>query len=199
HWTRPELVVEVAFTEWTADGKMRHPKYLGLRDDIDARDVRREPVITVRPPRGIASRSRTAGRDRASDVAAWPPASGATGRLIARLAEIETWGAEAIVELPGGGTLAVSHLDKRYWPGVGLTKGTLLRYYAWAAPLLLPAVVDRPLVMRRFPDGVLGKAFYQQLTAADAPPGGRVDRLPLETEVASLLIGASRITLLYLA
>ena len=43
HWVRPELVVEVAFTEWTTDGKLRHPVYLGLRDDKDPLDVTRDP------------------------------------------------------------------------------------------------------------------------------------------------------------
>jgi len=42
HWVRPELVCEVRFTEWTADGLVRHPVYLGLRADKDPQDVRRE-------------------------------------------------------------------------------------------------------------------------------------------------------------
>ncbi len=42
HWTRPELVAEVAFTEWTADGIVRHPSFQGLRRDKSAREVRRE-------------------------------------------------------------------------------------------------------------------------------------------------------------
>src|SRR5215813_1426480 len=56
HWTRPETVVEVAFTEWTADGKMRHPKYLGLRDDIDPRAARREPGTAIGTARATAGR-----------------------------------------------------------------------------------------------------------------------------------------------
>jgi len=204
HWTRPEIVVEVAFTEWTADGKMRHPKYLGLRDDVDARAVRREPVVAVAPYRGAVRRAAAAGLRRrghgnAREVTPWPSASGATGALIARLAEIEARGADGVVDLPDGSTLAVSHLDKVFWPGSGLTKGALLRYYAWAAPLLLPAVADRPLVMRRFPDGVRGKAFYQQRVPADVPSGVRVERLPVDTEVPSRLIGGSLITLLSMA
>jgi bifunctional non-homologous end joining protein LigD len=204
HWTRPEIVVEVAFSEWTADGKMRRPKYLGLRDDVDARSVRREPVVAVVASSGSARRaaatgSRRRGRGNAREVTPWPPASGATAALIARLAEIEARGADGVVDLPGGGTLAVSHLDKVFWPGPGLTKGTLLRYYAWAAPLLLPAVADRPLVMRRFPDGVRGKAFYQQRAPADVPSGVRIERLPVDTEVPSRLIGGSLITLLSMA
>ena len=42
-WTRPELVVQVRFVEWTAEGRLRHAKYLGLRSDKQAAEVRREP------------------------------------------------------------------------------------------------------------------------------------------------------------
>jgi len=42
HWIRPELVAQIAFAEWTRDGRLRHPRYLGLRDDKPARDVVRE-------------------------------------------------------------------------------------------------------------------------------------------------------------
>ncbi len=41
-WVRPELVAEIGFAEWTSDGRLRQPRYLGLREDKDARDVRRE-------------------------------------------------------------------------------------------------------------------------------------------------------------
>jgi bifunctional non-homologous end joining protein LigD len=42
HWVRPELVAEIGFTEWTRDGRLRHPRYLGLRTDKPAREVVRE-------------------------------------------------------------------------------------------------------------------------------------------------------------
>ena len=42
HWVRPELVVQVAFMEWTSHGKLRHPRYVGLRIDKSAREVKRE-------------------------------------------------------------------------------------------------------------------------------------------------------------
>lgn len=41
-WARPELVAQVGFTEWTRDGRLRHPRYLGLREDKPAREVVRE-------------------------------------------------------------------------------------------------------------------------------------------------------------
>jgi bifunctional non-homologous end joining protein LigD len=46
HWLRPEVVVQVAFAEWTGDGRLRHPSYLGERDDKDPREVTREPGAT---------------------------------------------------------------------------------------------------------------------------------------------------------
>jgi len=42
HWVRPDLVVQVAFIEWTAHGKLRHPRLIGVREDKRARDVVRE-------------------------------------------------------------------------------------------------------------------------------------------------------------
>jgi bifunctional non-homologous end joining protein LigD len=42
HWARPEIVVQVAFIEWTAHGKLRHPRLIGVRFDKDARGVVRE-------------------------------------------------------------------------------------------------------------------------------------------------------------
>ena len=44
-WAEPELVAEIEFTEWTPDGKLRHPRYLGLRYDKPAREVVREDPV----------------------------------------------------------------------------------------------------------------------------------------------------------
>ncbi|MEV6316955.1 non-homologous end-joining DNA ligase [Streptomyces sp. NPDC051776] len=45
HWVRPELVAEIAFSEWTGDGKLRHPRFEGLRDDKPAEEVVRERPV----------------------------------------------------------------------------------------------------------------------------------------------------------
>jgi bifunctional non-homologous end joining protein LigD len=67
----------------------------------------------------------------------------------------------------GKRTLRLSNLDKLYWPDEGITKGELLAYYRDVAPVLLPHLRDRPFTMRRFPDGITGKQFFQK----DAPRG----------------------------
>jgi bifunctional non-homologous end joining protein LigD len=65
HWVRPRVVVEVKFNEWTTDGKLRQPIFVGVRDDKDPGDVRREPVsIAARSRRrkSTSKRGRTAAR-----------------------------------------------------------------------------------------------------------------------------------------
>jgi bifunctional non-homologous end joining protein LigD len=76
--------------------------------------------------------------------------------------------ARTLVEV-GGRTLSLSHLDKVLFPATGFTKGDLIDYYVRIAPVLLPHVRDRPLTMRRFPDGVSGQSFYGKHLPAHAP------------------------------
>jgi bifunctional non-homologous end joining protein LigD len=46
-WLKPQLVCQIKFTEWTEDGSIRHPVFLGFRDDKSAREVRRENAIYI--------------------------------------------------------------------------------------------------------------------------------------------------------
>ncbi|MGI9860463.1 non-homologous end-joining DNA ligase [Moorella naiadis] len=64
--------------------------------------------------------------------------------------------------------LELTNLDKVFWPE-GLTKGDLIRYYVDMAPVILPYLRDRPLVLKRYPDGITGEAFYQKECPAYAP------------------------------
>ena len=52
-----------------------------------------------------------------------------------------------------------------------------MRFYAKVAPYLLPAIADRPLVLKRFPNGIRGKAFYQQKAPAQSADGVRVEKV----------------------
>lgn len=187
HWVRPDLVAEVKFTEWTSDGKLRHPVYLGLRDDKPARAVEREKT-------GTRDQGRGTGTER----------EGKTKKVIEQLHALEDARRDGVVTLPNGDRLAVTNLAKPFWGALKLTKGDLLRYYAQAAPFVLPAVADRPLVMKRFPNGVGGKAFYQQRSREERPPAGvRIETLadgqdPISEPDAKRLVGGSLTTLLYM-
>ncbi len=67
--------------------------------------------------------------------------------------------AELIVE---GKKLAVSNLDKVLYPKTGFTKGQVIDYFIRIAPVLLPHLKDRPLTMKRYPNGVEGEFFYEK-------------------------------------
>ncbi|HET7511913.1 MAG TPA: non-homologous end-joining DNA ligase [Chthoniobacterales bacterium] len=68
-----------------------------------------------------------------------------------------------------GRKLAVSNLDKVLYPKAGFTKGDLIHYYIQIAPVLLPHLKDRPLTMKRYPNGVEGEFFYEKNCPSHRP------------------------------
>lgn len=132
-WVEPSVVAEVRFAEWTHEGRLRAPVYLGLRDDKPAGEVRRE---------------------RAS-----LPTEIRRGRR----------------------TLALSNIDKVFWPDEGITKGDLLAYYREIAPVLVSHLRGRPFTMKRYPDGWQGKHFFQKDSPKHRPPWLRTAPFPATT------------------
>jgi bifunctional non-homologous end joining protein LigD len=193
HWVRPELVAQIKFTEWTADAKLRHPVYLGLRDDKKPTDVTREQKPAIRGSKVPSSKvpgSKTPG-SRVSG-------SKVTGSqsLLDQLAELEKARRDGVLALPDGETLKISNLHKVFWPKQKLTKGDLFRYYVRAAPFVLPAVADRALVMKRFPNGIEAPPFYQH-RAPEVPAGVRTEVVSV-VEKRPQIIGGSLLALLYM-
>ncbi len=207
HWVRPHLVAEVKFTEWTSEGRLRHPTYLGLRVDVTPSSVRREPDSVASPrrlaaaaSRGPAWRSGTgSGRARARDTESPAIRPQAADILLAQLDAIEGGRGGGTLDLGVAGTLAVTNLGKPFWPGRGLTKGDLLRHYVRVASCILPVLADRPLVLKRFPNGVTGKPFYQHRITQQPPAGVRVEQAAAGDERRAHLVGGDLLTLLYTA
>jgi bifunctional non-homologous end joining protein LigD len=205
HWVKPVLVAEVKFTEWTADGKLRHPTYLGLRDDVKAESVRKEPAPGANMKRGTLTPNVEPGTwnlDRAQ--AAERARSRATQKsavkdLLAQIDAIDDAGGSGALTLPDGRTLAISNTGKVFWPGPKFTKGDLFRHYIRVSPYILPALADRPLVMKRYPNGVTAKPFYQHRAPDKVPPGVRIAEAESETETRAHIIGGNLETLLYTA
>jgi bifunctional non-homologous end joining protein LigD len=69
----------------------------------------------------------------------------------------------------GSRTLEVSNLNKVLYPAVGFTKGQVIDYYARIAPVLLPHLKDRPLTMKRYPNGVDREFFYEKRCPSHRP------------------------------
>ncbi len=70
----------------------------------------------------------------------------------------------------GKRTLKLSNLEKVYWPEVGFTKAQMIDYYTRIAPVLLPHLRNRPLTLKRYPDGVDGQMFYEKNCPKHRPP-----------------------------
>jgi bifunctional non-homologous end joining protein LigD len=209
HWVQPKLVAQIKFTEWTADGKLRHPVYLGLRDDKKPEDIVREHKIRVdaaTSERVQGSRFKVQGSGpKVQDPIVQgskkrEPGTGnrepGTAGLLAQLRELEDARRDGVLALPDGNSLKVTNLHKIFWPKQKLTKGDLFRYYVQAAPCILPAVADRPLVMKRFPNGVAAPPFYQH-RAEDVPKGVRVETVKV-AEKRQHIVGGGLTTLLYM-
>ena len=103
---------------------------------------------------------------------------------------------ESELEL-NGRALRLTNLHKSFFPALGLTKRDLLQYYADIAHVLLPHVCDRPMVMKRYPDGAAGKCFFMKRAPSPRPPwivtcsvehaSGNVIDFPVVEDLASLL------------
>ena len=115
--------------------------------------------------------------------------------LVDQLNALEHARRDGTLELPGAQRLAVTNLHKVFWPKEKLTKGDLFRYCVRAAPYILPAVADRPLVMKRFPNGIAAKPFYQHRIEA-VPQDVRVEKVKVADDRPQL-IGGDLLTLLY--
>ncbi len=196
-WVTPGLVVEVKFAEWTPAGHLRHPVFLGVRDDVPAAQVRREPS----PPRVRVAGGARRRQPSAGGQAPQPsdPDVQIREAVIGQLQALEQGPGGGALVLPDGSRLDVTNLRKVFWPGPRLTKGDLLRYYVRVAPFILPVVADRPLVMKRLPNGIAGKTFYQHRAPDQPPPGVRVEAVEGDTDVPARVVGGSLRTLLYLA
>ncbi|GLR54074.1 DNA ligase D [Shinella yambaruensis] len=118
-YVRPDLVAEVEFRAWTADGHLRHASFRGLREDKPAREV-----VAEMP------KSKTSAAPKA--------------------------------EKPPRRTVRLTHPDRVYWPGEGVTKEGLADYYTEVWRYIAPHIVGRPLALLRAPSGIDGQTFFQK-------------------------------------
>jgi bifunctional non-homologous end joining protein LigD len=215
HWVEPKVVVEVKFSEWTADRRLRQPIFLGVRDDKDAREVsvektsvQKKAVKSNRIARQeeretVAARGRTgsspklAGKTSAKAVSK-RRAKIDTQSIVEQLEALEKRRGDGSLDLGAGKTLKVSNLDKVFFPKEKYTKGDVMRYYARIADFILPTVQDRPLVLKRFPNGIDSESFYQQKASETTPPEIRVEEIVTDNgDKQPRYIGGDLLTLLY--
>ena len=137
-WVEPQLVAEVEFTGFTAQGHIRHAAFNGLREDKPAKEVVQEtPMPTAKPKatgRGKNAKAKSPGR---------------TGTKPA-----------------DKGAVKLTHPDRIYWTDAKITKQRLAEYYTSVWDDIAPHLVRRPLALVRCPEGVTGECFFQKHAAA---------------------------------
>jgi bifunctional non-homologous end joining protein LigD len=156
-WVKPVMVAEVEFTEWTDDGRLRHPSFKGLREDKAASEVVRE-----RPAASAPTASESPHAPRASSKA-----RSSTGHDTPA-----TKDGDAVVS-----GVRISHPDRIVYPEDGVTKAAVARYYAAVADHMLPHLRSRPVALLRCPDGLTGQCFYQKHPGSWAPSSLRRVRI----------------------
>jgi bifunctional non-homologous end joining protein LigD len=151
-WIKPQLVARVRFSGWTQEGRLRHPVFLGLREDKKAEECRKDTEVAhPETPQENPNVVR---------------APAIVGKILSTRAQIEAelfkGRAENVTLEIDGKRFRASNLNKVYFPESGYTKRDLIAYYYRIADYLLPFLKDRPLVLRRYPDGIKGQAFFQK-------------------------------------
>jgi bifunctional non-homologous end joining protein LigD len=98
-----------------------------------------------------------------------------------------------------GRLLSLSNLDKVMYPETGFTKGQVIGYYTRVAPALLPHLRDRPLTLKRYPNGVEGGHFYEKQCPSHRPDWVRSEPVELSSKTIHFCICDDLPTLVWLA
>jgi len=151
HFVTPELVAEIAFTELTGEKILRHPSFLGLREDKEAKKVSLEKPVPAE------SAGKTATPKNGGGTSGSPKSSGS--------AKSSDGDGDAVI-IAG---IRLSSPDRVVFPGQGVTKRDLAEYYAAVAEEMLPYVAERPLSLVRCPQGRAKKCFFQKHDSGGFP------------------------------
>ena len=158
-WVKPELVCEVKFTEVTDEGYLRHPIFMGLREDKKGSEEKNVKVVKAPVSRSKAKEpEKTARKSRVKRAEKPAPGENLIGP--------EEKGKEVVI---AGHPLQFTNVQKLYWKKEKIRKGDLLNYYHSIAEYILPYLADRPQSMNRFPDGIDGPHFYNKNVGDHAP------------------------------
>ncbi len=149
-WVKPRLVAQVAFTEWTSDNRLRHPSFLGLREDKGVGEVVRERAVNVNAPAAAgASRPKTAAAPKKSVAKKSARKKSATKK-------------SATKKSASKGQVTVTNPDRLLYPRDGITKADVIAYYEAVAKPMLRTLKDRPLALEHWNQGIDKPSWFHQ-------------------------------------
>jgi bifunctional non-homologous end joining protein LigD len=195
-WVEPRLVARVKYGNWTDGNRLRAPVFLSLRDDLSPEEctveagrpneaqriedkvsrAKQQNKNTVETPAGKSKKNASQKRPvpvndtqgkLSSTVAAAKSGEAVVTKNIEE--EFRKGSSEGLNIEIDGRVLRLTHLNKIYFPESGIRKRDLLAYYVRTGLLMLPFLKDRPMVLRRYPNGIQEKAFFQK-EAPDSIP-----------------------------
>jgi bifunctional non-homologous end joining protein LigD len=189
-WAKPDLVAHVRFIGWTEEPRLRAPVFLALRNDVRPEECRWENEMAppAAPPSGLA-------------IVRSPEIVGTVLRKKDEIeAELFSGKQESVILDFEGKRFRLTHLNKVFFPESRYTKRDLVAYYYRIAEYLLPFLKERPLVLRRYPDGIKGQAFFQKNMPEGVPKWIETVSVPSEgkREDVQYVIANDLASLLYL-
>jgi len=195
HWVKPELVARVKYGQWTNDKMLRQPVFLGFQEDRKAADCRFEDEV-----KASATKAQKPKRTEGGPVHKSAPVSQSAGDSNDLEKELSEGSTESLnVELDGK-KISLTHLNKIYFKKPSLRKRDILLYYLRVAPYILPFLKDRPMVLKRYPNGIDGEFFFQKEAPSPRPDWMKtVDIFTKERgRDVPYILANDRATLLYL-
>jgi bifunctional non-homologous end joining protein LigD len=181
-WVKPELVAEIKYLEVTPDGLLRAPVFLNLRPDKNPKECVREIAEDSDPPE-------TPG-----------PESESAAPLVQREPIVPPKSPAELQVTVDGQRLKFTNLNKIFYPGEGIAKRDLINYYNSIANLILPHLRDRPLSLKRYPNGIDHDFFFQKDAQDKVPEWVRLEPIFSEHNQDKIhyIICNDRATLLFL-
>jgi bifunctional non-homologous end joining protein LigD len=204
HWVTPRLVAQVAFTEWTTDHRLRHPAFLGLREDKSVDEVvREEPLMTGRITTGTitnpkVSKKAAAGSSKSAakvaskkagkaPASAKPTASASSKTSVpSKTAAKSKTSAKSrtsskSTNADGPSRVTLTSPDRVLYPNDGITKQDVADYFEAMAEPMLRALAGRPLALEHWNQGIHKGSWFHQNISREGPDWLTVVETPTRT------------------
>ena len=191
-WVNPQYVCELKFTEWTSDGKMRHPIFLRLREDKKPGDV----VLNQTEIQDMNAAKKTVKKSSSKNT---------TAKIIdeSRVHDAVVLNEKEKTYVIGKLTVKTTNRTKIFFPDDGITKGDIIDYYDKMADYILPYLKNRPESLFRTPNGINEQGFFHKNAGEEAPSWAKSILIESGTGASSkqidYLLCNNKATLLYMA
>ena len=225
-WVEPKYICEIKFSEWTSDGKLRHPIFLRLREDKTMEDINDQPIKAEKMKadvpvekkdeteedalKKVTDQKKNSKKENTKEENSKKENSKEKNSKKENVSSQSTTATnekkvvnnekEKIYKF-GKAELKTTNRTKIFFPDEEITKGDVINYYEQMSDLIIPYIKDRPQSLFRTPNGINQKGFFQKDAGDEAPPW--VKHVPLYSDSVKkdidYILCNDKATLMYLA